>query len=152
MPLNKAYEGREFSDSPPYEVTAESIREFADSIGDPNPVYRDEAAAKEAGYDAIIAPPTYLTKLNFIYSGEMLTQEDLGLNYAMIVHGEQEYEYRRPVKAGDILVATPRIASIAVKGRNELLVTEAAIRTHEGEQVAVARSTLVSRGTAPQEG
>ena len=151
MPLNKAYEGREFSESPAYEVTAESIREFADSIGDPNPVYRDEAAAKEAGYDAIIAPPTYLTKLNFIYSGEMLTQQDLGLNYAMVVHGEQEYEYRRPVKAGDVLIAKPRIASIAVKGRNELLVTEAAIRTQEGEQVAIARSTIVSRGTAPQE-
>ena len=152
MPLNKAYEGREFSESPPYEVTADSIREFADSIGDPNPLYRDEAAAKEAGYDAIIAPPTYLTKLNFIYSGEMLTQEDLGLNYALVVHGEQEYEYRRPVKAGDVLVAKPRIASIAAKGRNELLVTEALIRTTDGEQVALARSTIVSRGTAPQEG
>jgi acyl dehydratase len=152
MPLNKEYEGREFSESPPYEVTADSIREFADSIGDANPVYRDEAAAKDAGYDAIIAPPTYLTKLNFIYSGEMLTAPDLGLNYAMVVHGEQEYEYRRPVKAGDVLIAKPRIASIAVKGRNELLVTEAAIRTRDGEQVAVARSTIVSRGTAPQEG
>ena len=152
MPLNKEYEGREFSDAPPYEVTADSIREFADAIGDPNPVFRDEAAAKEAGYDAIIAPPTYLTKLNFVYSAEMLTAPDLGLNYAMVVHGEQEYEYRRPVKAGDVLVATPRIASITVKGRNELLVTEATIRTADGEQVAVARSTIVSRGTAPQEG
>jgi acyl dehydratase len=57
MPLNKAFEGREFAAAPPYEVTAESIREFADSIGDPNPLYRDEAAAKEAGNEAIIAPP-----------------------------------------------------------------------------------------------
>jgi acyl dehydratase len=152
MPLNKAFEGREFAESPPYEVTAESIRQFADAIGDPNPLYRDETAAKEAGYDAIIAPPTYLTKLNFIYSAEMMLDPDLGLNYAMVVHGEQEYEYRRPVKAGDVLVAKPKIASIAARGRNELLVTEAVVSTTAGEQVAVARSTIVSRGTAPQEG
>jgi len=152
MPLNKAFEGREFAESPPYEVTAESIREFADAIGDPNPLYRDETAAKEAGYDAIIAPPTYLTKLNFIYSAEMMLDPDLGLNYALVVHGEQEYEYRRPVKAGDVLVAKPKIASIEAKGRNELLVSEAVVSTTAGEQVAVARSTIVSRGTAPQEG
>jgi len=152
MPLNKAFEGREFAESPPYEVTPESIREFADAIGDPNPLYRDETAAKEGGYDAIIAPPTYLTKLNFIYSAEMMLDPDLGLNYALVVHGEQEYEYRRPVKAGDVLVAKPKIASITAKGRNELLVTEAVVSTTAGEQVAVARSTIVSRGTAPQEG
>jgi acyl dehydratase len=152
MPLNKAFEGREFAESPPYEVTAESIREFADAIGDPNPLYRDVNAAKDAGYDAIIAPPTYLTKLNFIYSAEMMLDPDLGLNYALVVHGEQEYEYRRPVKAGDALVAKPMIASITARGRNELLVTEAVISTTAGEQVAVARSTIVSRGTAPQEG
>ena len=152
MPLNKAFEGREFAAAPPYEVTAESIREFADAIGDRNPLYRDEAAAKEAGYEAIIAPPTYLTKLNFIYSAEMMLDPNLGLNYALVVHGEQEYEYRRPVKAGDVLIATPKIAAITAKGRNELLVTEATIRTADGEQVCVARSTIVSRGTAPQEG
>ncbi|MGZ4204626.1 MAG: MaoC family dehydratase N-terminal domain-containing protein [Actinomycetota bacterium] len=152
MPLNKAFEGRAFPDSPPFEVTADSIREFADGIGDPNPLYRDETAAKEAGYDAIIAPPTYLTKLNFVYGPQMMLDPDLGLNYALVVHGEQEYEYTRPVRAGDVLVASPRIAEISAKGRNELLVTEAVIRTASGEQVAVARSTIVSRGTAPQEG
>src|SRR6266487_1245757 len=108
MPLNKAFEGREFPTSPSFEVTADSIREFADAIGDPNPLFRDEAAAKEAGYDAIIAPPTYLTKLNFIYGPQMMLDPDLGLNYAMVVHGEQEYRYSRPVKAGDVLIAKPR--------------------------------------------
>jgi acyl dehydratase len=152
MPLNKAFEGREFPTSPPYEVTADSIREFADAIGDANPLYRDETAAKEAGYDAIIAPPTYLTKLNFIYGPQMMLDPELGLNYAMVVHGEQEYRYRRPVKAGDVLIAKPRISQIGVKGKHELLVTEAAIETQDGEAVAVAISTIISRGTAPQEG
>ena len=54
--------------------------------------------------------------------------------------------------AGDVLVATPSISKIYAKGRNEFMVTEARIETTNGEQVAVARSTIVSRGTAAQEG
>jgi acyl dehydratase len=151
LPLNKAFAGREYPASPPFEVTVESIKEFADAIGDENPLYREESTAREAGYESIIAPPTYLTKLNFIYGPQILADPELGLNYALVVHGEQEYEYERPVRAGDVLVARPRIASIGAKGKNELLVTEAAIETQAGERVAVARSTIVSRGTAPRE-
>lgn len=152
MPLNKAFEGREFPPGDPFEVTAASIKEFAEAIGDLNPLYRDEGAAKAAGHAGVIAPPTYLTKLNFAYGAGMLADPDLGLNYMMVVHGEQEYEITRPVRAGDVLVMKPRIASISAKGRNEYLVTEANIDTTGGERVAVARSTIVSRGTAPQEG
>lgn len=152
MPLNKAFEGREFPATEPITITAESIREFADAIGDPNPLHRDEAAAKAAGYDAIIAPPTFLTKLNFVYGPQVLGDPELGLNYAMVVHGEQEYEHARPVKAGDVLVARPRIGAISARGRNEFMITEAIIETTSGERVSVARSTIVSRGTAAQEG
>ena len=151
MPLNKEFVGRGFPANEPFTVTAESIREFADAIGDPNPVYRDEAAAKAAGHPAIIAPPTYQTKLNFLYGPAMLADPDLGLNYAMVVHGDQEYTYDRPIRAGDALVGKPRIAEIFAKGRNEFLVTEAVIETTNGERIGVARSTIVSRGTA-QEG
>lgn len=150
MPLNKSFAGREFPASEPYEVTAESIREFADAIGDPNPLYRDTEAAKAAGYDAVIAPPTYLTKLNFLYGPQMLADPELGLNYAMVVHGGQEYEHIRPAKAGDVLVGKPRISEIYAKGRNEFMVTEADIETAEGEKICVARSTIVSRGTAEE--
>jgi acyl dehydratase len=152
MPLNKDFEGREFPATEPYEVTAESIREFADAIGDPNPVYRDEEAAKQAGYASIVTPPTYLTKLNFVYGPQVLADPDLGLNYAMVVHGEQEYELLRPIAAGEKIVAKPKIGRIYARGRNEFMITEAAIETLGGEKVAVARSTIVSRGTAPQEG
>lgn len=152
MPLNKALIGKEYVVSEPFEVTAESIRQFAGATKDPNPVYHDEAAAKAAGYDTVIAPPTYLTKLSFLYSPQIVLDQDLGLNYALVVHGEQEFEHLRPVKAGDMLIGRPRIADIYAKGRNEFLITEASIETISGEKVAIARSTIVSRGTAPQEG
>jgi acyl dehydratase len=148
VPLNRGLEGKEYPPSEPFEATAESIAEFADAIRDPSPVYRDAKAAREAGYDAVIAPPTYLTKLNFLYAPQMILDPELGLNYAMVVHGEQEFVHERPVKAGDVLVGKLRIASIAAKGSNEFMVSEAAIETVDGERVALARSTIVSRGTA----
>ncbi|MCA1831114.1 MAG: MaoC family dehydratase N-terminal domain-containing protein [Actinobacteria bacterium] len=142
MPLNKAFEGKTFPQTAPVVVTQASIEEFADAIGDSNPTFHGPSA---------VAPPTYLTKLNFIYGPQMLGDPDLGLNYAMVVHGSQEYEYTRPLRAGDTVIAKPRIAQIFAKGRNEFMITEATIETESGEQIALARSTIVSRGTAEVE-
>jgi hypothetical protein len=64
------------------------------------------------------------------------------------VHAEQEYEYRRSLKVGDELSAVPRIADLYARGPNEFLVIEAEIKDRSGETVVVARSTLLSRGTA----
>jgi acyl dehydratase len=66
----------------------------------------------------------------------------------MVVHGEQEFEWSRPVVVGDVLTAVPRIADIYAKGPNEFLVIEAEVKDGSGEVVAVSRTTLLSRGTA----
>ena len=152
MPLNAALIGREYPASDPYEVGREKIRDFASAIGDHNPIYHDAAAAKAAGHDDIIAPPTFLTVLGFKFGPQVVGDPELGLNYAMVVHGEQEFELLRPIKPGDVLVGKPKITSITARGRNEFMTYEASIETTAGEKVAVARSIIVSRGTAPQEG
>ncbi len=148
MALNKALIGKEYPPSVPYEVGREKIRDFAMAIGDTNPVYSSEDAAKAAGYPDIIAPPTFLTIMNFKYSPQVVGDPELGINYALVVHGEQEYEWKRPIVVGDVLKATPRIADIYVKGPNEFLVIEAEITDADGEVVCVSRGTLLSRGTA----
>lgn len=152
MALNKALIGKEYPPSVPYEVGREKIRDFAMAIGDPNPVYTSEDAAKAAGYPDIIAPPTFLTIMNFKYSPQVVGDPELGINYALVVHGEQEYELFRPIVPGDRLVGKPRITDITARGKNEYLYIDASIETVEGEKVANARATIVSRGTAPQEG
>lgn len=152
MALNTALIGKQYPASTPYEVGREKIRDFAMAIGDPNPVYTDENAAKAAGFKDIIAPPTFLTVLNFKYSPQVILDPELGLNYMFVVHGEQSYVYDRPVYPGDRLTGRARITDIAARGKNEYLYLEADIVTEAGERVAVARSTIVSRGTAPQEG
>jgi acyl dehydratase len=152
MPLNKALIGKEYPKSAPYEVGREKIRDFATAIGDHNPIYHDEAAAKAAGYPDIIAPPTFLTTLGFKFGPQVVGDPELGLNYAMVVHGEQEFEILRPVRPGDMLIGAPKITDITARGKNEFMTYEASITTASGEKVAIARSIIVSRGTAPQEG
>ena len=72
----------------------------------------------------------------------------LGVNYAMVVHGEQRFEYSRPVYAGDVVTCQSSISDIHDAGRNVLLTTQTEISTVEGEHVCTAYSTLVERGGA----
>jgi len=62
-----------------YVVGREKIRDFATAIGDFNPLYHDEAAAKAAGYDDIIAPPTFLTTLGFKFGPQVVGDPELVL-------------------------------------------------------------------------
>ena len=147
MPLNQELKGKEYQEVE-FAVERDRVLQFADAIGEDDPIYRDPEAAKAAGYDDQLAPPTFLTAMQIMTSGQVVMDQELGLNYALVVHGEQEYEWRRPVKVGDKLRATPRIADIYARGPNEFLVIEAEIKDASGETVAIARSTLLSRGTA----
>ncbi|GAA3964729.1 MaoC family dehydratase N-terminal domain-containing protein [Actinomadura viridis] len=144
MPLNRDFIGRSFPPSDPYEVSRVKIREFADAIGDGNPIYRDPEAAKAAGHPDVIAPPTFPIVVSL--GNPALADPALGLNYAMVVHGEQRFEYTRPVRAGDVLVCTSTITEIRSIGNNEKMVVETEIATPEGEPVCKTYNTIVERG------
>jgi acyl dehydratase len=146
--INKDYLGRTFPATAPYEVSRVKIAEFADAIGDPNPIFRDRAVARAAGYPDVIAPPTFGTVVAMAGSGMAVADPGLGLNYAMVVHGEQRFEYSRPLHAGDLVTAQSTISGIREVGSITMLTTETQIRTVDGEQVCTAVSTLVERGAA----
>ena len=149
MPLNRDFIGQEFPASATFEVGREHIRRFAEAIGDLNPAYLDPEAARALGHADVIAPPTFLTVLNFRFAAEgPVTDPALGLDYSLVVHGEQGFELHRPVRAGDVLSSVQRVDDIKDAGRNELLLTSTEVTDATGERVATLRSTLVSRGTA----
>jgi acyl dehydratase len=149
MPLNREFIGREYPVKETFEVGREHIRQFAEAIGDPNPIYRDPDAARAAGHPDVIAPPTFLTVLGLRFSkNSPIVDPDLGLNYALVVHGEQRFELHRPVHAGDVLSTVTRVADIRDAGRNELMTMVSEVTGADGEKVATTTSTLVSRGTA----
>jgi acyl dehydratase len=148
MAINRDYLGRTFAPAEPYEVSRVKIAEFADAIGDPNPVYRDRAAAQAAGHPDVVAPPTFAIVISMASSGKAVMDPGLGVNYAMVVHGEQRFEYSRQIQAGDLLTAQVTISDIKEAGRNVMLTTQTDIRTVAGEHVCTAHSTLVERGGA----
>jgi acyl dehydratase len=145
MAINRDYAGRTFPASEPYEVSRVKIAEFASAIGDPNPVFRDRAAAQAAGHADVIAPPTFAIVISMVAAGTAVADPGLGLNYAMVVHGEQRFEYTRPLIAGDVVIAQPTITEIRDAGRNVMLTTSTRITTLDGEHVCTAISTLVER-------
>jgi acyl dehydratase len=149
MPLNRDFIGRSYDAEGTYEIGREHIRRFADAIGDPNPLYRDREAAKAAGYKDVIAPPTFLTTMGFAIGGRgPIGDGDLGLNYALVVHGEQRFVHHRPIHPGDELTAKTFIDDIRDAGANELMTMRMEIRTTGGELVCEATNVIVSRGTA----
>ena len=148
MPLDQSYLGREFPPTAPYEVGREKIREFADAIGDDNPLYRDQEAARAHGYPDVIAPPTFAIVVSMRSSAQVVRDPGLGLDYSKVVHGEQRFSYRRPIHAGDVLRVVSSVESIRAIAGNDMLTVKGEVRTVEGELVVTAVSTLVARGTA----
>ena len=149
MAINRDFIGREYRASATYEVGREHVRRFAEAIGDSNPVCVDPEAARALGHPDCIAPPTFLTVLNFRFATEgPIADPELGLDYSLVVHGEQSFELHRPVRAGDVLTSVQTVTDIKDAGRNELIQTTTEITDADGERVATARSTIVSRGTA----
>jgi len=144
--INPGYAGRTFQPSGPYEVSRVKIAEFADAIGDPSAVYRDRDAALAAGHPDVIAPPTFAIVITMTSSAKAIGDPGLGINYAMVVHGEQRFEYARPIQAGDVLVATSTISDIRQIKSNTMITTETDIQTVAGEHICTAHSMLVERG------
>ena len=146
MALNKEFAGRVFGPGEPYEVSRVKIAEFADAIGEPSELCRDEAAAQRAGYPDVIAPPTLAIVIAMASTASMHSEPGLGLDYSMVVHGEESFSHSRPLHAGDVVVATTTVESIRAVGAMSMLVTSTDLSTTDGEHVCTAKSTLVERG------
>jgi acyl dehydratase len=144
--LDQSFIGRSYPPTSTYEVGREKIREFADAIGDENPVYRDPEAARAAGYPDVIAPPTFLTVINLAAINTIVSDPELGLDYSRMVHGDQSFSHTRPVHAGDRLRLTTIVEDVMARAGNDFLTVRAEITDAEGVLVCTTRAQLVVRG------
>lgn len=94
-----------------YEVEKGQIKRFVAAIGEPNPIHTDEKAAKGQGYSSVVAPPTFQAAL---YDLEAL-YEELDLDQQTTMHAEEEYEYFRPICAGDAISVVHRVSDVYEK-------------------------------------
>ena len=146
MALNTDFVGRVFGPGEPYEVSRVKIAEFADAIGEPSPLCRDREAAVKAGYPDVIAPPTFAIIISMASTTIIQNDSGLGLDYSMVVHGEQQFTYSRPLHAGDVVVATSTVESIRAVGSMSMMTTRTDISTVDGEHVCTAKAVIVERG------
>lgn len=141
-----------------YIVERGAIARFAEAVGDPNPLYLDEEYAKNSKYGSIIAPPGFfgwpVRRARSSQEPEVIAGARGGPNFAAIdlprvLDGGIEYDFIKPVKAGDVLTATSEIKDIRERtgstGRMAFLIRETTYTNQDGEIVAKARSTSIHR-------
>ncbi|WP_329220167.1 MaoC family dehydratase N-terminal domain-containing protein [Streptomyces sp. NBC_01485] len=150
MALDQSFVGRIYPPTDPYEVGREKIREFAEAVADANPVYTDPEAAKALGYADVIAPPTFVFSITFKAARQVVRDPQLGLDYNRVVHGDQKFAYRRPVRAGDRLTVTSTIEAVKSMAGNDILDIRGEVHDESGEHVVTAWTKLVARATEPE--
>ena len=146
MPLDPSYIGRVYPPTAPYEVGRQKIREFADAVRATDPVHRDLAEAKARGYADLVAPPTFPIVFTFAAGRQIIDDPELGIDYRRVVHGQQRFQYVRPVHAGDKLTCVCVVEDIVSRGGHDFLTTRTEVATVAGEPVATVWSKLVVRG------
>ena len=131
-------------------VTEEHVQRFAIAVGeDDNPLFFDAQAAQEAGFPGPLAPPTFTTTQIFqVPRDERERRLGANLDYARVLHGEQEFVYKRLPVAGETLKGVMRISKDFEKegkrGGSMRFVTYETKFTDAGdEEVLTAYYTLI---------
>jgi len=150
----KSWIGREAHYPAREELGRASIRYFALALGDDNPLYVDDAYAKQAGYPSLIAPPTLICETcQYAHQapnadGYIGHEWRLPVPNARLVRAGNDYEFMRPVLPTDRVSVTWTLESIvekpASRGGTQLFVSSVArYRDAQGEIVAINRETIV---------
>ena len=142
--LDKTLIGRE-SETTVVEVEKGAIRRLADALGDANPIHGDEEAARAAGFPSLVAPLTFPAVL----SQNERFRHSLDLGTRSVLHGEQSFEYARPIVAGDRLTIRSKVAVVqeraGASGPMDVIVIEDEGRDDRGGLVFRARATMILR-------
>jgi acyl dehydratase len=147
VPLNTEAIGKTF---PPfeYEVGKEKIGEYARAVGEDNPVYFDRAAAKEAGFRDVPAPPMFAVVYSWGAVALPAVDPDVDLNFAMLVHGGQEFVWGEPVCSGDVISTVASVEDIHEKGGMGFYIFQTVSTNEGGQEVARGTWTNIVRGVS----
>lgn len=144
MALNVKLVGKQYP-TQIYEVGREKVREFAAAVGDDNPAYRDVGAANALGHPDLLAPPTFAVVVTRGAQMSVIDDPDLGLDFSRVVHGDQKFQFTRPIVAGDVLHTTASVASARTMAGNDILTIRSDVADASGALVVSVFATLVAR-------
>jgi acyl dehydratase len=145
MPVNTKAIGKTY-EPVPYAVGREKIREYARAVGETNPLHLDVEAARAAGYADVVAPPMFAVVYSAPSVGPPIFDPDIELNFAMMVHGGQEFVWGAPVVAGDEIETVARVKDISERDGRGYYVFESISTNQRGEQVCRGTWTNIVRG------
>ena len=147
MPVRADAKGKTY---PPfeYEVGKEKIREYAQAVGEDNPIYYDRERARAAGFRDIPAPPMFAVVYSAGSIAPAVLDPEVGINVAMMVHGSQEFVWGEVVCAGDTITTETSVRDISVRGGMGFYVFESVSRNQDGREVVRGTWTNIVRGTS----
>ena len=156
-PETLALVGSQLRDAVTAEVTAKDAQRYAQAVGDLNPVYFDEAAARAAGYGGLAVPPTFVqyalvqgrplaeTRTDGLFQGDV----PIRLAVERTMFGGEEWDFVIPVLVGDRITAETRLAALdqkeGSKGPFVRITRETTYTDQAGTVVARTRQIGIAR-------
>ncbi|QEU11489.1 (3R)-hydroxyacyl-ACP dehydratase subunit HadC [Mycobacteroides abscessus subsp. abscessus] len=140
------FAGRVYESGPSVRVSETKIREFAAATGNTHAFTTSEEAAREAGYSAIVAPPTFLVTLAQAEEARYINDPEAGIDFSRVVHSEESFELERAIVAGDELIPTLTVEAVKQVGPHAMVTTRVDFTDRSKAHVASVRSSLVVRG------
>ena len=136
MATDQKFIGKEYKPIT-YIVGQEKIKEYALAIGDKNPLY----------HGGNIAPPMFVVVFAKEVMDNLFCDKELNLNMKRLVHGEQEFNFHKMVKANDTIKTTGKIRNIYTKNNNDFIELETNSHNQNNELVVDGIWTFIIRGS-----
>jgi acyl dehydratase len=129
-----------------YAVGREKVREFAHAVGESDRLYLDPGAAREGGFADVVAPPMFAVVYSAPAMAPAMFDPEVGLDFAHMVHGGQEFRWGPLVVAGDEITTTASVKDISERGEMGFYVFETVSVNQRGDTVCTGTWTNIVRG------
>jgi acyl dehydratase len=129
-----------------YAVGREKVREYANAVGETNPLHVDVAAARAAGHADVVAPPMFAVVYTSPAIGPAMQDAEVGIDFARMVHGAQEFQWGPLVVAGDEITTEVEVVDVSQRGGMGFYVFESRSDNERGERVCTGKWTCIVRG------
>jgi acyl dehydratase len=145
MPVNTSAVGKTYP-AAVYSVGREKIKEYALAVGETNPLYLDPEAARAAGHADVVAPPMFAVVYGLPAIAPAIFDPEVGIDFARMVHGGQEFSWGPLVVAGDEITTEVSVKDVSERAGNGFYVFESVSKNQAGETVCVGAWTNIVRG------
>jgi acyl dehydratase len=145
VPVSTQAVGKTFAPTV-YAVGREKIKEYAHAVGETDPLHLDFQVARAAGYADVVAPPMFAVVYTSPAIMPALFDPDVAIDFAMLVHGGQEFEWGPLVVAGDEVTTTVSVKDISEHAGKGFYVFETVSENQRGELVSRGTWTNIVRG------